>query len=65
MNPCRYISGNKELGDSRVPWKLVKKKETLSSSIDNQVGPYVQYGQYLGHKNEQNSKGLSHTVKHQ
>jgi len=25
LTPCRYISGNKELGDSRVPWKLVKQ----------------------------------------
>mgnify|MGYP006999511879 FL=1 len=34
MNPCRYVSGNKEIGDSRVPWKLVKKKENISSSYD-------------------------------
>ena len=64
MNPCRYISGNKELGDSRVPWKLVKKKDQINSSHDDQIGPYIQFGQYMGHKNELNSKGLSHTVKH-
>ena len=29
MSPCRYIGGNRELGDMRVPWKLVKHKAIL------------------------------------
>lgn len=29
MSPCRYIQGNRQIGDMRVPWKLVKHKAIL------------------------------------
>lgn len=29
MSPCRYVAGNREIGDMRVPWKLIKHKAVL------------------------------------
>ena len=29
MSPCRYVAGNREIGDMRVPWKLIKHKAIL------------------------------------
>ena len=60
MSPCRYVAGNKEIGDIRVPWKLVKREDSGSVERDGARG----YGQYLGNINELNREGYSHATMH-
>ena len=61
MSPCRYVAGNKEIGDIRVPWKLVKRDASNSKEADNSARGH---GQYLGNLNEINREGYSHAVQH-